>query len=187
MSSSDVRDILSLPERQGGGRNANAGRARAPPALPGDARPKTRPDGMTRELYALLGPNAPSLVMGSGGGAESGSTGAFQPKFVRKSGTARARKWTWAPFRNPSRQDTPSEAQMAAAGSLPDDESGVTAGRAPGLVLYHWKADDAPDGGANADETELDATWAPFNTASQVFHYSADEYEQHLKGGCARA
>ena len=64
MSSSDVRDIMSLPARAAGeSSRAQVPASRAPPTLPGDARPKQRPEGMSRELYALLGPNAPSLVM----------------------------------------------------------------------------------------------------------------------------
>ena len=175
MTSNDVRDILSLPGRRAPEQEAGPSRPRAPPPLPGDARPRTRPEGITRELYALLGPNAPSLVMGGGGdAADAASQRAFQPKFQRKAG-ARARRWVWTPFRNQARSDT-------ATG-----EEGAAAPR--GLVLHHWQPqpEGALDAKEEADaedaeaEAQLDATWAPFNTSSQVFHYSTEEYNQHLR------
>ena len=149
MSSSDVRDILSLPARQ-----AETRTSRGPPPLPGDNRGKQRPEGMSRELYALLGPNAPSLLMGHGIEPVAG-TRAFQPKF-RRQGAAPVRRWAWTPFRNAARADTH-------GGDEPS-----------GLVMHHWRplTDDTP---------EVDATWAPFNTTSQVFRYSDEEYTQLLK------
>lgn len=173
MSSHDVRDILSLPKRT---QEPGPSRApvRAPPILPGDARPKQRPEGMSRELYALLGPNAPSLVMGQADGPGSegpGSGHAFQPKFQRRAHTAHVRKWMWTPFRNPARRDTPAESDL----------QGEEAASPRGLVLHHWRPLD-PNASQNDDEAPLDAVWAPYNTASQVFHYTTDEYTQYLAG-----
>ncbi|WFD39747.1 swr complex subunit [Malassezia japonica] len=178
MSSNDVRDILSLPNRPAGDAGPSRAPVRAPPTLPGDARPKQRPEGMSRELYALLGPNAPSLVMSSGpngalatleGIENSGYSGqhAFQPKFVRKSNAAAVRKWTWAPFRNPSRSDT----QQSESIAEPTQN---------GLVLHHWRP-LAPTDEGDESEARLEEQWTPFNTASHVFHYSAEEYNQHLR------
>jgi len=166
MSSNDVRDILSLPARA-----AEAGPSRpvvrAPPTLPGDARPKQRPEGMSRELFALLGPNAPSLVMAGGHDSDGPGARAFQPKFVRKANSATVRKWLWTPFRNPARSDT----------STGSDAFGDGAQR--GLVLHHWKPLAPTED--DDDSAPLDAAWAPFNTSSQVFHYTAEEYTQHLR------
>lgn len=150
MSSSDVRDILSLPARQAEGRAP-----RAPPPLPGENRGKQRPEGMSRELYALLGPNAPSLLMGHGAEPMSG-TRAFQPKFIRRQAATPTRRWAWVPFRNAARSDTH-------IGEEPT-----------GLVMHHWRpvTDDAQD---------VDSTWVPFNTTSQVSRYSDEEYTQFLK------
>jgi len=173
MSSHDVRDILSLPKRA---QEPGPSRApvRAPPILPGDARPKQRPEGMSRELYALLGPNAPSLVMGQADGPGSegpGGVRAFQPKFQRKAQAAHTRKWMWTPFRNPARHDTPAESGLASEEGAPPR----------GLVLHHWRPLD-PNAPQNDDEAPLDALWAPYNTESQVFHYTTDEYTQYLAG-----
>lgn len=54
-SAADVRSILSLPAPHASGSG--------PPALP-TAKPKgaRKPEGISRELYALIGPSAPSLV-----------------------------------------------------------------------------------------------------------------------------
>lgn len=132
---------------------------------------------MSRELYALLGPNAPSLVMGNNAhGALTSLEGienpgynaqrAFQPKFVRKSNAGAVRKWIWSPFRNPARSDTQ-------RGSL--DE-----GKQQGLVLHHWRP-LAPNEDGAEEEPHLENAWSAFNTSSQVFHYSAEEYNQHLR------
>lgn len=169
MSSHDVRDILSLPQRSTHEPGPSRAPVRVPPILPGDARPKQRPEGMSRELYALLGPNAPSLVMGQADGPGSdGPTGAraFQPKFQRKAATAPARRWMWTPFRNPARLDTPAESASDGARS--------------GLVLHHWRPLDPNAPQNEEEEAPLDAVWAPYNTASQVFHYTTDEYTQYL-------
>lgn len=174
MSSSDVRDILSLPSRAAP--DAARPPVRAPPTLPGDARPKHRPEGMSRELYALLGPNAPSLVMSGAavppdGMGAGGLQHAFQPKFQRsKAGVVR--KWLWTPFRNPARSDTPSESSVDGASS---------SGR--GLILHHWKPLDpqADDASGDADDAALDSAWAAFNTSSHVLRYTNDEYTQHLQ------
>ncbi|WFD36365.1 swr complex subunit [Malassezia cuniculi] len=150
MSSSDVRDILSLPARQAEGRAP-----RGPPVLPGDNRGKQRPEGMSRELYALLGPNAPSLLMGHGAEPVAG-TRAFQPKFIRRQGAAPAQRWVWTPFRSTARNDT----QM---GEEPS-----------GLVMYHWRP-------MSESGQDFDSTWASFNTTSQVFRYTDEEYTQLLE------
>lgn len=88
-STNDVRDILSLPSQslqqasQSQQRRGGNARSRAPRP----ARPKV--DGITRELYALLGDNAPSLAIAQQplGGAGQG----FRPKFKRR--PAKAQKW----------------------------------------------------------------------------------------------
>jgi DNA methyltransferase 1-associated protein 1 len=53
MTSKDVRDILSLPD------NAVAGPSAAQHRRPAK---KDRPEGISRELFALIGDNAPSLA-----------------------------------------------------------------------------------------------------------------------------
>lgn len=186
MSSNDVRDILSLPSRAPAEHaQLRAQQGRAPPMLPGDVRPKQRPEGMSRELYALLGPNAPSLVMSHGLGApntlDSASGSSFQPKFQRKPAAGVVRRWAWTPFRNPARQDTPSVGNEPSANLV--SEEGVGAAR-HGLILHHWKPVTHEADGVESEGDEdvaLDDAWAPFNTSSQVFHYTTEEYTQHLQ------
>ena len=181
MSSSDVRDILSLPNRTNAEAGPSRAQVRAPPVLPGDARPKQRPEGMSRELYSLLGPNAPSLVMANGAAAHganeaAGLQRAFRPKFQRKSNAGVVRKWMWTPFRNPSRSDTPTS-----LGST-DLEAPMTSPAPKGLILHHWKplASTGMDEGDSVD-VPLDDSWTPFNTTSNVIQYTTEEYTQHLK------
>lgn len=78
-SAKDVRDILSLPQRgapsKPGESSTSGGRA---------SKPKTskpaRPEGISREVYALLGDNAPSLALASSFHTDK----RFKPKFQRK-------------------------------------------------------------------------------------------------------
>ncbi|KAN0065675.1 swr complex subunit [Thecaphora frezii] len=143
---------------------------------PGSAKPaKPKLDGMTRELFALLGDNAPSLAMAQGlagsiMGAADGK-GGFRPKFKRRPG--KAKRWEWTPFRNPAREDTRSDGE---------DEDGDR----KGLVLYHWApAKPRPSGAANeataSPAIEDEYKFTQFNTSSGVYSYSNDEYIQHLR------
>ncbi|PKI84997.1 swr complex subunit [Malassezia vespertilionis] len=184
MSSNDVRDILSLSNGAPGVGTKASRASRAPPTLSNDVRPKARPEGMSRELYALLGPNAPSLVMANGAPLDGGDyhdyasiQGAFQPKFVRKPNTAAARKWVWSPFRNQARNDT--QARADAAGDTAGDMLGSGSVAHQGLVLHHWQPYARVENAA-LDEVYMEESWLPFNTTSHVFHYSTEEYNQYL-------
>lgn len=53
-SAADIRSALSIPES-----NAVAGPSQ--PKKPTQAHPR-KPDGISRELYSLIGPSAPSLA-----------------------------------------------------------------------------------------------------------------------------
>ncbi|GAA6022548.1 hypothetical protein JCM11491_005596 [Sporobolomyces phaffii] len=156
MTSRDVRDIMQLgpaPGPASGGPLTVAPTKRSGPPVP----PVKRPDGITRELYALIGDNAPSLALAQ----------PVKPKFKdrikpSKQGkpdhTGRHAKvhWTLIGFTNPSR---------------PADH-----GRDK-LVLRHWVKDVAKD---YRDGTP-DAKFSKFNTTSQPFSYTDDEYDQWLK------
>lgn len=138
---------------------------------------KPRADGISRELYALLGDNTPSLTFAQGGIGDaqglSGSSNKFMPKFKKR--PQRVQKWTQAPFRNPARQDD--------------------------LVLHHWipRAEEeqerrtyeeqiAKGQGRHAEQADgLDGDvprryrFADLNSNSGVYRYSNDEYHQHLR------
>ncbi|KAG6854886.1 hypothetical protein C0991_012076 [Blastosporella zonata] len=86
-SAADVRSILSLPE---------------PSATPGPSQPKKqssistrKPEGISRELYALIGPSAPSLV-------------AIKPRLKQKPnlGGGIKVKWESRLFKNSGREDS---------------------------------------------------------------------------------
>ncbi|KJA29863.1 hypothetical protein HYPSUDRAFT_60712 [Hypholoma sublateritium FD-334 SS-4] len=87
-SAADIRSALSLPE----------GSASAGPSQPKKAHTNTRkPDGISRELYSLIGPSAPSLA-----------AQLAKPRLKQKpnfGGTVPRTKWEIRTFKNPARQD----------------------------------------------------------------------------------
>ncbi|CAO1624477.1 unnamed protein product [Sympodiomycopsis kandeliae] len=186
-SGKDVRDILSIP--QGASSTSSAGpvagpssssapSARPPTGPPSRHRPNKKPkiDGITRELHALLGDNAPSLAVahhdarlmlgeadGEAGAQAGPGEGGYRPKYVKRK-ERKPRKWKMEEFMNPARKDD--------------------------LVLKHWVADD---GQLEGQEDEADGTgsssqmprreypFAAFNTSSGVFSYTNEEYNSYLK------
>lgn len=182
----DARDILSIPEGGGGGAaSSNAGPSSSsssrPPAGPPTHssshkhRSKPKIDGITRELHALLGDNAPSIAVAHhDGGGDEGQQGSYdldpssasrRPKFVKRR-DRKVRGWEQAAFRNPARKDD--------------------------LVLKHWVArddqqdrDDIEDGMGDSSESAALAPrrygFAKFNASSGVYSYTNDEYTQHLR------
>lgn len=84
-SASDLRSILSLP----------AASTSSQPASKHRPQPQVKkPDGISRELFALIGDNAPSLAAA----AEVGIKFKDRPKVRRK-----AAKWEWRRFTPSSR------------------------------------------------------------------------------------
>ncbi|KAF8238854.1 hypothetical protein L208DRAFT_1421112 [Tricholoma matsutake] len=104
-SASDVRSILSLPE---------------PSSTPGQSQSKKpvvsstrKPEGISRELYSLIGPSAPSLAAQFA-----------KPRLKQKpnfGGGAKV-KWELRPFRNPARQDSLQLKHWVHASTDPDAE-----------------------------------------------------------------
>ncbi|QRW01971.1 SWR1-complex protein 4 [Ceratobasidium sp. AG-Ba] len=92
-SSADVRDILSLP--------AASGSTVAPRKLTSNA-PK-KPDGISREVYALIGDNSPTLVQQYAAPRlkQKPTFGKKQAPKVEKP----AVKWEWREFNNGARKD----------------------------------------------------------------------------------
>ncbi|KAI5480075.1 DNA methyltransferase 1-associated protein 1 [Pseudohyphozyma bogoriensis] len=159
MSGRDIRDIMEIqapvaapgltvqPSRRGGG---------GPP----DPRQK-RPDGITRELYALIGDNAPSLALAQ----------VVKPKFkerIKRAGPSV--KWQWTGFTNPSRE------VERASDSQGDDGVKHREARKK-LVLRHWVRDLPAD---HVDPSP-DTKFTKFNTSSNLYTYSDDEYDTLLK------
>ncbi|KAI9867155.1 MAG: swr complex subunit [Trichoglossum hirsutum] len=84
MTSADVRDMLDLPQD---------GHPRAPPAKKQKTVEK-RPEGITRELFALLGERAPPVAISDHVKYKG------RPKWTHKT-----QRWEMAPFTNPARTD----------------------------------------------------------------------------------
>lgn len=152
---SDVRDILSLPQ-QGSSQAPSSSLPHSQNHAQQRKKKKPKMDGISRELYALLGDNTPSLTFtqaGLGGdvGASGSGKGKFMPKFKRK--PQKVQGWRIVPFSNPARKD--------------------------GLTLRHWiPASELGEGGdAEAEQYRF----ANLNTSSGVYSYSNDEYHQHLR------
>lgn len=129
-----------------------------PVARPEKVKRQKRPEGVTRELYALIGNNAPSLAL-----AQS-----TKPKFkdrIKRSGPAK--KWHWTSFTNPSRSV-----------ERPGDEGDRDVEARRKLVLKHWVRDLPTD----YKEGDPDDKFAKFNTSSQQYSYTAEEYMSFLRG-----
>lgn len=187
MTSNDVRDILSLPGRSGSrpssssaqasssssrNRKASSSHNNPHPSTASTSRQKPKYDGMTRELFALLGDNAPTLAMAHGLDPEGKGHGVgalFKPKFKRRK--EKVKQWRWTPFLNSAREDT----------QIDDETPEIN----HGLILHHWapaRSSTAPDS-VSPEDADIDTkyTYAEFNTNSGVYSYSNDEYIQHLR------
>ncbi|GAA5949545.1 hypothetical protein JCM3765_002698 [Sporobolomyces pararoseus] len=178
MTSKDVRDIMQLgpaPTPSSGSSglivppsNSSSSKRSGPP-LQGGAAHK-RPDGITRELYALIGDNSPSLQLAGlflpgGGGLEVNKKPKFKERKLKNSSTLNKNnsgekkskvKWQLIGFKNPSRKQSNARSK---------------------LILKHW-VKDVPKN--YIDGTE-DKKFEKFNTTSQPFSYTSQEYDQWLK------
>ncbi|GAA5887582.1 hypothetical protein JCM6882_001457 [Rhodosporidiobolus microsporus] len=153
-SARDVRDIMQL----GPGPSAGPSMSVAPSKRSGPpGPPQKRPDGITRELYALIGDNAPTLALAQ----------PVKPKFKerirRDKPTAH---WQQVGFTNPSR-----------GSGMPAEAGDAEQQARRKLVLKHW-VKELP---ANFVDGAPDHKFAKFNTTSQPFEYTDQEYETWLK------
>lgn len=153
MTSRDVRDIMEVSAPVAGPSTLSSS---GPPPLNGIIPRKTkRPDGISRELYALIGDNSPSLALAH----------VVKPKFKEKiKRTGPNVKWQCTSF------------------SIPARGVGKEVGKAKEarekLVLKHWVR-DLP---ANHVEGAPENKFLKFNTNSQPYSYTSEEYESLLKG-----
>ncbi|KAI6047482.1 hypothetical protein EDC04DRAFT_2623452 [Pisolithus marmoratus] len=87
VSAADLRSALSLP----------ATAQSQPQPRKSVAQPSKKPEGISRELYALIGPSAPSLA-----------ATLAKPRLKQKPnfGGRGTTKWEWRPFRHPARGDS---------------------------------------------------------------------------------
>ncbi|GAA5923021.1 Swc4p [Sporobolomyces koalae] len=160
MTSKDVRDIMQL----GPAPTASSGLSVPPTKRSGPPGPPVkRPDGITRELYALIGDNAPSLAMAQ----------PVKPKFKERIKSKKDQKkqhsgarWRAIGFTNPSR-----------GAGKPDSELDPVQRARTKLVLRHW-VKDVP---ATYVEGTPDSKFTKFNTTSQPFSYTDREYDEWLR------
>ena len=164
MSGRDVRDILELSQQA-----PPSSSSLQPPRRTGgppDPRVK-RPDGITRELYALIGDNAPSLALAH----------TVKPKFKERiKRTGPSVKWQWTAFSNPSRG-------IAKPGEEGGEKEEKEREASRKLRLHHWVKDLPADHATGAP----DHKFAKFNTSSQPYSYTAAEYEALPPGALLRA
>lgn len=124
-SKNDARDILSLGSNSSSNTNSKSSKSSKKTAKPSSTTRATEL-GISRELYALLGDNAPSLSLNPNNLNNpllpKGKN--FKPKFKRK--PTKAKKWKQVAFKNPARND--------------------------GLVLRHWNVAKLP--GANEESSK---------------------------------
>jgi len=92
----DVRDIMQLPAKAAP-TSVPSGSGSRPSKGPPKARAK-RVEGMTRELYSLMGDNAPSIALAMNGPKQPKMKDRFKAK-------AKAVKWEMQPFANQARKD----------------------------------------------------------------------------------
>ncbi|GAA5980218.1 hypothetical protein JCM11641_005510 [Rhodosporidiobolus odoratus] len=153
-SAKDVRDIMQLgptPSGSGLSLKPQPSKRSGPPG-----KPRKRTDGITRELYNLIGDNAPTLAMAQ----------PVKPKFKEKVKRGKpSAKWSLVGFTNPSR-----------GAGAPDDGDREKQARKK-LVLRHW-VKELP---VNFVDGAPDPKFAKFNTSSQPFEYTDQEYELWLK------
>ncbi|KAI6003685.1 hypothetical protein EDD15DRAFT_2156068 [Pisolithus albus] len=89
VSAADLRSALSLPA---------TAHSQSHPRKP-IAQSSKKPEGISRELYALIGPSAPSLSL---------AANLAKPRLKQKPnfGGRGTTKWEWRPFRHPARGDS---------------------------------------------------------------------------------
>ncbi|SCV68814.1 BQ2448_935 [Microbotryum intermedium] len=202
MTSKDVRDILQISSNptSGPGLSSSTTSRRSnhlSSAPPNSRKAASRPAGVTRELFALIGHNAPSLAL-----AQSTTS---KPQFKsrigmgkdgkgvggRRSGT----KWTWTAFVNPSRGAKVEHLQRL-RGNKSKGEIGEGEGKGDDEVVFQGEEDEGPRIEPRAKlqlrhwvrdlpESELqpvlDSKFAKFNTSSQPMSYTDLEYDRWLR------
>lgn len=93
-SAADMRSILSIPDPSV---TQTPGASTSTPTT-ATKRKGPKPDGISRELYALIGSSAPTLTAQM-------SKPKYKPKPKNFAGGGRAAKWEWREFSNPARSD----------------------------------------------------------------------------------
>ncbi|KAI9673267.1 MAG: swr complex subunit [Trizodia sp. TS-e1964] len=164
MTSADVRDMLDLPSNS----HDHPRPAKKTKTV------EKRPDGMPRELFALLGERLPPIAINE------------QPKYKeRPKWTHKAQKWELTPFRNPARTDGLvlkhwRKKRDLGQKVLSDDEVLVAALDADSPVVEEEKAGIAATAFAETPAIEPDYHFAKFNVKISGPKYTDAEYSLYL-------
>ncbi|KAJ5176249.1 SWR1-complex protein 4 [Penicillium canariense] len=152
-AAADVRDMLDLPAE-------------------GQPRPtkkqkvvEKRPEGITRELYALLGERAPPIAIN-----ENKYKG--RPKFMNK---LRVRKWCMTPFANSARSDG------LVLNHWQREHESI---RPPAPEATQMELDETKEAGKEEapKPQEQEYTFAKYNVKARLpQRYTDEEYNRHLK------
>ncbi|KAK6354846.1 swr complex subunit [Orbilia brochopaga] len=158
----DVRDVLGI--------DATTLEPRQPP-LKKQRTVEKRPDGITRELYALLGENAPPVAVVEHRFKD-------KPKF-----TGPVASWREQKFRNPARGDTlelrhwvrqnPGQQQQQQQQHQQQQQQQQ---QPPSATL-----EDGTDAPPPAEQPQLDYQFAKFNIKMSILQYSDAEYDAVLR------
>ncbi|WWC65279.1 SWR1-complex protein 4 [Kwoniella dejecticola CBS 10117] len=148
MSSSDVRSILNLPQ---------AGPSTSTRKSTTTAR---KPDGISRELYALIGDNAPSL-------AEAQASIAAVKYRERPSLKTKKVNWAWTSFTPAARADSP--ARLSHWARITDADPAASGTRTEVRLATGQKGDALWRTSKTARETKRK------QYASELFHLTAAE------------
>ncbi|GLI77592.1 swr complex subunit [Penicillium ochrochloron] len=151
-AAADVRDMLDLPAE---GQPRPTKKAKVV---------EKRPEGITRELYALLGERAPPIAIN-----ENKYKG--RPKFMNK---LRVRKWCMTPFANNARSDG-----LVLNHWQREHEST----RPPAPEPNQMELDETKEEGKEAPKPkEQEYAFAKYNIKARVpRRYTDEEYNRHLK------
>ncbi|EIW82342.1 hypothetical protein CONPUDRAFT_54287 [Coniophora puteana RWD-64-598 SS2] len=171
VSASDIRSALSLPGP------SNPGPTSQPPVKKPAGTSTKKPEGISRELFALIGPSAPSLA-----------AQLAKPRLKQKPnlGTTTNTKWEWRPFKNEARSDSLQLCHWVKQSSDIDDGYSFAKYNVD-TIIYTYTLDEytelLQDDNWTKEETDyLFALVKEYETRWYVVH---DRYE--YPGGSARS
>ncbi|KAH0544681.1 hypothetical protein FGG08_001186 [Glutinoglossum americanum] len=151
MTSADVRDMLDLPQD---------GHPRAPPAKKQKTAEK-RPEGITRELFALLGERAPPVAISDHVKYKG------RPKWTHKT-----QPWEMAPFTNPARTD---------GLVLHHWQKKIDPKPAPVATPAETSGSSGENQETNPSNASSSYYFAKYNVTVTVPEYTDSEYETYLQ------
>ncbi|KAI9671762.1 MAG: DNA methyltransferase 1-associated protein 1 [Alyxoria varia] len=156
MSTRDVRDMLGLPAAE------QSPFGSKPKASKKAKVPEKRPDGITREVYALMGERAPPIPLTK--------TTQFKAKRARTAGESV--KWNWRPFINGARTDG---LVLRHWRRMNDNQSAAQDGR------DQQTTDPMQDEPKDELVPEQNYPFAKYNMKVKAPQFDDDQYKEHLK------